>query len=97
MSARLAGPQIRCRWNLESVKPLEGAWPTKPEAFQVLHNKADSINMKSELQFVQGLMMITACHLSGIINGTPKLQSLKSHLWSRHAAWDPFLVGTPAV
>ena len=32
VSARLAGPQIRCRRNLESVETLEGAWPTKPQA-----------------------------------------------------------------
>ena len=48
------------------------------------------------LQFGHRLM-ISICICPGIVNGRPKLQSLKSHPWSGHAAWDPFPIGTPNV
>ena len=62
--------------------------------FQVIQEKANSINMKPELQFGNRLV-ISACDHPGIISGKPELQSLKSHPWNGCAAWDPFPAGTP--
>ena len=65
--------------------------------FQVLQDKTNRINMKLGLQFGHRLMMILVCICPVIINGIPKLQSLKSHPWIRYAAWVPFPIGTPDV
>ena len=61
---------------------------------RVGHDWATELNWG--LQFGHRLM-ISICICPGIVNGRPKLQSLKSHPWSGHAAWDPFPIGTPDV
>ena len=47
------------------------------------------------IRHIHRLMIISVCDLPGIIRVNPKLQSLNSHSWSGHAAWDPFPIGTP--
>ena len=80
-------------WDLEGA----GGPSSKHNYIPSLHNKTNSINRKPKLWFGHRWMMMSVCDLPAIIRGNPKLQSLNFHPLSGHAAWDPFLTGTPGV
>ena len=94
-SVRLAAPEIRGGRNLEIVEPLEEGLANQAPGLvtpSLLQDKTKRINVKSELQFAQGLLVIPVDHPG--LEMEPELQSLKSHPQS-----GPFsqLPGTPAM
>ena len=69
MRVRLAAPEIRGGRNLEIVEPLEEGLANQVPGlvtFQVLQHETNIVNMKSELQFAHGLLVIPVGDHPGI-------------------------------